>query len=140
MSKHVMDAGAAFKAAPPKMQFTMRSDPVRYGLGAPYPDIAIGCGRQAIAPLMALKKEAGDNIFTVYIQDPRIEPDAFDLVIAPEHDQLEGDNVVSMIGAPNRITNTEIIGQVLNFNEKLSTLPMPRAAMLIGGPSKTHKL
>lgn len=140
ITRHVMDAGAAFKAATPKMQFAMRNDPVRYGLSAPYPDIAIGCGRQAIAPLMALKKAAGDDIFTVYIQDPRIEPEAFDLVIAPEHDQLEGENVVSMIGAPNRITNAEIIGQVLSFNEKLSALPMPRATMLIGGPSKTHKM
>lgn len=136
----IIESGAAFKAAGPKMQFTMRSDPMRYGLMAPFPDIAIGCGRQAIAPLLALKKAAGDAIFTVYVQDPRIEPSHFDMVIAPRHDELSGDNVLSIIGAPNRITNTELITQVLNFRERLADLVMPRVAMLIGGPSGTHKL
>ncbi len=140
VKKQVIDSGAAFKAATPHMQYIMRSDPVRYGLSAPYPDIAMGCGRQAIAPLMALKKTCGEDIFTVYIQDPRIDTQAFDLVIAPEHDAIEGGNVTSMIGAPNRITRTELIAQVLSFQAKLTDLPMPRAAMLIGGDSKTHKL
>lgn len=135
----ILDSGPAFKAASPKMQVTLRSEPIRYGLAMPYPAIVIGCGRQAIAPLIALKNKAGDGIFTVYVQDPRIETTAFDLVIAPEHDKLSGDNVISMIGAPNRITNTELVAQVLSHQEKLTNLPMPRAAMLIGGPSKTHK-
>lgn len=139
ITRQIIEAGAAFKAAPPKMQFAMRSDPIRYGLSKPYPEIAIGCGRQAIAPLMALKKES-PRTFTVYIQDPRIEYDNFDLVIAPEHDDILAKNVACMIGAPNRITNGEIIAQVLAFNERLAGLPMPRATMLIGGPSKTHKL
>lgn len=135
----VVDSGPAFKAASPKMQLTLRSEPLRYGLAMPYPVIAIGCGRQAIAPLMALKNKAGDGVFTVYVQDPRIETNGFDLVIAPEHDGLSGDNVISMIGAPNRITKTELVAQVLVHQDKLAELPMPRVAMLIGGPSKTHK-
>ena len=137
---HRLEAGAAFKAASPKMQFTMRSDPMRYGLPDHLPKIAIGCGRQAIAPLMALKKKAGADIFTIYVQDPRIEPSHFDMVIAPEHDDISGDNVVTMIGAPNRITNTELITQVLSQHQRLADMPMPRVAMLIGGMSKTHKL
>lgn len=140
IKRHVIESGGAFKAASPKIQLAMRSDPFRYGLPAPYPDIAIGCGRQAIAPLMALKKAAGDNIFTVYVQDPRIEAESFDLVVAPEHDKVSGENVLKMIGSPNRITRTELIAQVLNFQERLAALPMPRVAMLIGGPSKAHKL
>lgn len=135
----VLEASATFKTASPKMQLTMRSEPVRYGLAMPYPDMVFGCGRQAIAPLIALKKKAGDAIFTVYVQDPRMDTADFDLVVAPEHDGLSGDNVISMIGAPNRITNTELIAQVLKFQDRLASLPMPRVAMLIGGPSKTHK-
>lgn len=140
ISIHHLEAGAAFKAASPKMQFTMRSDPMRYGLPETLPQIAIGCGRQAIAPLMALKKKAGDEVFTIYVQDPRVDPSNFDMVIAPEHDDLTGENVVTMIGAPNRITNTELISQVLQEHQKLADMPMPRVAMLIGGMSKTHKL
>lgn len=137
--RHI-ESGAAFKAAPPNMQILLRGDPLHYGLEGPYPDIAIGCGRQAIAPLIALKRSLGEDVFTVYVQDPRIDTSEFDLVVAPEHDELEGDNVVSIVGAPNRISNMGIAVSVLSFNEKLVHLPMPRVAMLIGGDSKTHTL
>ena len=132
--------GKPFKVLPAALQSRLQKNPADYGLTPPFPDIAIGCGRQAIAPLIALKQSEGDNIFTVYVQDPRIAPDAFDLVIAPEHDELTGDNVIQMIGSPNRITNNRIIEGVFEHENKLAMLPMPRAAMLIGGDSKTHKL
>lgn len=136
---HVIENGKTLAAASPKLQFALKSKPSDYGLPKRMPDIAIGCGRQAIAPLMALKK-ASPTTFTSYIQDPRLDPSNFDVVFAPEHDSLSGSNVETMIGSPNRVTNALIIGQTLNFSEKLKTLPMPRVAMLIGGPSKTHKL
>lgn len=135
-----VEAGGVFKALPPTAQHLFKHDPEDYGLDDKLPDMAIGCGRQAIAPLIALKDIAGDDIFSVYIQDPRVRTDRFDLVIAPEHDGLSGDNVETMIGSPNRITEGEIIGQTLGFAEKLARYPMPRVAMLIGGKSNTHKL
>ena len=135
----IIENGTAFKAASPTLQFAMKSRPFDYGFKGPPPQIAIGCGRQAIAPLLALKK-ADPETFTVYIQDPRMDTDRFDLVIAPEHDTLTGRNIETMIGSPNRVTKTEITGQMLSFSDGLAKLPMPRAAMLIGGTSKTHKL
>jgi len=137
--KHTLENGAAFKAASPTLQFAMKSKPSDYGLKGAPPHIAIGCGRQAIAPLLALKKTTPDT-FTVYIQDPRMDTDRFDLIIAPKHDSLTGHNIETMIGSPNRVTEAEIIGQMLSFADGLAELPMPRAAMLIGGTSKTHKL
>jgi len=137
--QHKIENGAAFKAASPTLQFAMKSRPSDYGLKSAPPDIAIGCGRQAIAPLLALKKH-DPSTFTVYVQDPRMDTDRFDLVIAPEHDNLNGRNVETMIGSPNRLTETELIGQALTFADELANLPMPRAAILIGGTSKTHKL
>jgi len=137
--KHTIESGAAFKAASPTLQFAMKSKPSDYGLKGAPPHIAIACGRQAIAPLLALKKNHPET-FTVYVQDPRMDTGRFDLVIAPEHDNLTGHNIETMIGSPNRVTETEIIGQTLSFADGLVGLPMPRAAMLIGGTSKTHKL
>lgn len=140
ITPHVLKSRAAFQASSPRLQLALRSKPWDYGLnGIPAP-LVIGCGRQAIAPLIALKKTYGSQVFTVYIQDPRMEAEAFDLVIAPEHDGLSGPNVENMIGSPNRVTKAEIAGQTLQFEEKLLKLPMPRAALLIGGQSKTHKL
>ena len=134
-----IESGAAFKAASPTLQLTLKSRPSDYGISKGLPDFAIGCGRQAIAPLLALKKTAR-QCFTAYIQDPRIDPARFDLVIAPEHDNLTGPNIETMIGSPNRIIKAEIAGRTLKFEKKLNTLPMPRAAFLIGGDSKTHQL
>jgi len=135
-----VSATAAFKVSQPRLQLKLKSRPEDYGLKPPYPQIAIGCGRQAVAPLMALKKSLGKEIFTVYIQDPRLSPKNFDLVIAPEHDGLKGSNVVSIIGSPNRITKERMIVETLKFGEKLATLPSPRITMLIGGKSKSHHL
>lgn len=134
-TKHVLSPGRAFKAATPLMQFALKNRPADYGLPREMPDIAIGCGRQAIAALLSIKKTL-PSCFTVYIQDPKIDPDRFDLVIAPTHDNLSGRNVETMIGSPNRVTRNKIVKETLAFEQRLNRLPMPRAALLIGGPSK----
>ena len=102
-------------------------------------DIAIGCGRQAIAPLIDLK-EKNPNIFTIYVQDPKYKNNNFDLVIAPEHDALKGENVISMIGSPNRITKKLLKKESQKFLKKINDFPPPRATICIGGNSKHHKL
>jgi len=138
IDRHSLTSGRAFRAAAPLMQFAIKSKLTDYKLPSRTPDLAIGCGRQAIAPLLAIKK-ADPGCFTVYIQDPKIDCDRFDLVIAPEHDALAGSNVETMIGAPNRITRNRIVKETLAFEDRLDRLPMPRAACLIGGPSKTFQ-
>jgi len=118
---------------PPKAQFRLAN------FDLPDCEIAIGCGRQAIAPLLYLKRDR-PNVMTVYIQHPRMDVAAFDMVIAPEHDVLRGANVETMIGSPNRVTKDKIIVETLHYAQGLAKHPMPRAALLIGGTSKTHKL
>jgi len=101
------------------------------GFPSGQPDIAIGCGRQAIAPLMDLKSK---GVFTVYVQDPRLDPSKFDVVIAPEHDQLSGANVLSITGSPNRITPALLESD----KDLIKPAHKKTAAFLIGGKSKTH--
>lgn len=96
------------------------------------PHIAIGCGRMAIAPLIDLRAK---GVFTVYVQDPRIDPANFDVVIAPQHDGLSGDNVLSIIGAPNRITPERLAADKDMIKPKTDKT----AVFLIGGKSKTHQ-
>lgn len=139
VTRHVVNAGAVFKALPAKLQFRLKPRPENYGMTG-LPKIAIGCGRQAIAPLMALKKAHGKKVFTVYVQDPRINPKHFDMVIAPEHDGLRGAHVETMIGSPNRITPERLDAEVQKFSARLDNLPTPRVVVLIGGTSKSHKL
>ena len=127
-----------FKKASAGLQFSLKSKPKYYALSAPYPDIAIGCGRQAIAPLRALKAARGEKIFTIYIQDPRTDLAHFDLIIAPQHDGLSGLNVETMIGSPNRLTPKALKDGLEQFKQPLAALPAKKAALLIGGPSKAH--
>jgi len=136
----ILTPKGAFKMAQPGAQFSLKSDPEKYGLNSPFPNLVIGSGRQAIAPLRALKKRCGDEVFTVFVQSPRVSTKHFDMVIAPEHDRLTGENVFSTIGSTNRVTNEKLIIDTLKFGDQLARLPSPRVAMLIGGNSKTHKL
>lgn len=133
LQTHHISHSSALAALPPKAQLRL----AKFDL--PDCDIAIGCGRQAIAPLLHLKRNR-PSVFTAYVQYPRVDTKLFDLVIAPEHDGVKGANVETMIGSPNRVTKDKIIGETLSFADGLSKLPMPRVALMIGGDSKTHKL
>lgn len=141
IANHVISHGAAFTALPPSLQLMSGRN---FGLSLSA-DLIIGCGRQAIAPLIDIQRRARRSAnarapFTVFVQDPHIDPSRFDLVIAPEHDGLTGPFVETMIGSPNRVTRDKIIMETLNFADKLGGRPMPRAAFLIGGNSARHTL
>lgn len=140
ITRHQISNKGAFKAAPARLQFALKSNPYDYGLPIDEtPHLVIGCGRQAIAPLLALKNKH-PACFTVYLQDPHIDPAKFDIVVAPEHDSLSGDNVETTLGSLNRVTEEQIVIGLLKQRDKIKTLPMPRISMMIGGTSGTYKL
>ena len=107
-------------------------------LAAPWPDLLIVSGRKSIAAARYIKRQ-NPACFTVFIQDPRINPAEFDLVITPSHDSAHGDNVVKTLAAPNRITPQRLHGASEHF-PALNALPGKRVAVLIGGNSKSHRL
>lgn len=129
-----------FQALPPRGQCLFKSSITDYGLPGSKPDWVIGCGRQAIAPLQLIKKQYRERVFTVYVQDPRCDPSRFDVVIAPEHDPIRGQNVETMIGSPNRVTETKLKDAASRFAPQINALLAPRIAVLIGGPSKQYDL
>lgn len=101
-------------------------------LAAPWPALAIGCGRHAALLTRALREASGGATFAVQILDPRIDPGHFDLVIAPRHDGLEGDNVVPTIGSLNPVDNAWLAEAKVEFST-LQQLPQPRTVLLVGG-------
>lgn len=96
------------------------------------PALAIGCGRQA-ALATRLLRERGSKV--AQILDPRLDPKHWDLVIAPEHDGLRGDNVITLLGSLHPVDDTWLAQAREDFSV-LSPLPQPRTALLLGGPSK----
>lgn len=99
------------------------------------PALVIGCGRQAALATRLLR---GDGCAAVQILDPRISPKHWDLVIAPEHDGLQGSNVVTLLGSLNPVDDLWLAGARSAF-PAFGALPGPRTALLLGGPSAHAK-
>ncbi|MFZ5617927.1 MAG: mitochondrial fission ELM1 family protein [Pseudomonadota bacterium] len=103
------------------------------GLDPPYPDLWIACGRASVPLTIAMKRKSPQT-FTIQLQDPRAPSTLFDLVIAPAHDRLAGDNVFSIVGSTNRVAR------------KAFDRATPRAgggmnvAVLIGGSNRAFRL
>ena len=76
-------------------------------------DIVISCGRKSVIPSIYLKNKFKNKIMNIHIQDPKVSLDNFDYIIAPEHDDLKGKNVLTSKGAIDYLTDKE-----LNENEK----------------------
>jgi mitochondrial fission protein ELM1 len=109
-------------------------------LTGPWPDLLISSGRKAIAASRYIKKQSNGETFTVHIQDPKCNPDDFDLIAVPYHDRLRGRNVIVTHGAPNRLTPEKLAAAHAEFANPFNTLPLPRIAVLIGGNSRTHTM
>lgn len=108
-------------------------------LTAPWPDLVIAAGRKAAAAARYIKKQ-NPRTFTVFLQDPRISPEHFDLVAVPAHDRLRGGNVIVTQATPNLITPALLAQARQVFATLLEPLPAPRVAVLIGGNSRTHSV
>ncbi len=105
----------------------------------PWPDILIASGRKSIAVSRYIKRKSRGKTFTVQVQDPRINPSAFDLVAVPGHDSLRGDNVLVTTATPNRISAEKLETAKSRFNH-FSKIRKPRVAVLIGGNSKKYRI
>lgn len=107
--------------------------------GQQWPDLWIATGR-ATLPLSARVRDLSEGrTFVVQTQDPRWNPRAYDLIVAPRHDQVRGDNVLSITGSPHRVTAERMFEGASLFPD-LARLPHPRVAVLIGGRSRSHDL
>jgi mitochondrial fission protein ELM1 len=70
--------------------------------------VIISCGRKSVIPSLALKKKYKEKIFTIHIQDPKVALENFDMVVCPEHDELNGSNVIKTVGAIHYLSRKEI--------------------------------
>ena len=100
--------------------------------------LAIGCGRQAALATRLLREARRAAppaaVRTVQILDPRIDPAHWDLVVAPEHDRLRGDNVITLLGSLHPVDDAWLARARERF-AAFAELPQPRTAVLLGGPS-----
>ncbi len=119
-------------------QYALTPDSDR--LDPPYPDLIIASGRKCIGIALHVKKMSGGKTVLVQVQNPILNPDKFDLVVAPKHDHISGTNVIETTGALHRVTSQKLAEEGKKFAPQLSHLPHPRVAVLIGGSSNTHRM
>lgn len=111
-------------------------------LAPPWPDLIIASGRKSVAPVLAAKaaaSRAGAALRLVQIQRPSADLRRFDLVIAPEHDQLVGPNVLSTLGAIHRVDRARLDEGRLRFAPRYAPLPRPLVAVLVGGANRVFR-
>ena len=108
-------------------------------LRPPFPDLWIACGRLSVPFSLAVKNRSPET-FTVQLQNPHAPLHKFDLVIPPEHDGLEGNNVFSILGSPNRITKERLQKDAIALAPLVEELPRPRIGVLVGGSNSVNKV
>jgi len=109
-------------------------------IAPPWPDIWIAAGRASLPLSIRMRRWSRASAMVVQLQDPRLPPKMFDLVIPPRHDRLVGDNVFPIVGSPHRLTANRLKEGLQGFRDQIDPLPHPRVAVLIGGRSKAFDL
>ncbi len=86
--------------------------------------LLISCGKKSVKASIYLKKKYKNLVFNIHIQDPKTQHNLFDLIICPEHDNLNKSNSISTLLALHNIT----------FNK--STKSKDTINFIIGGSNK----
>ena len=72
----------------------------------------------------------------IHIQDPKVSLDNFDLIVAPEHDGLEGKNVLKSKGAIHYLRDNELEENKGYLKSKVNKEKL--VTFIIGGPNKYY--
>jgi mitochondrial fission protein ELM1 len=99
--------------------------------------VIISCGRKSVIPSIALKKKFGKDILNIHIQDPKVKLSNFDFIVAPEHDYLKGENVLTSKGAIHYLTNNDLDNNENYLKSKINN-ERKIVALIIGGPTKYY--
>ncbi len=132
---HTVELNNFWKLFPPKI--TPISQKVFKKIEVKDFDVIISCGRKSVVPSIYLKKISSKKIINIHIQDPKVNLDNFSYVIAPEHDQLTGDNVLSTKGAMHYLTQEEIKMHTNYLKDKLQN-GKEYFLLILGGPTKHY--
>ena len=101
-------------------------------------DVIISCGRKSVIPSIHLKKNSNKRVINIHIQNPKVNFKNFDFIVAPEHDGIEGQNVISTKGAIHYLTESEINENKDYLNSFIKKDERKIWALIMGGPTKYY--
>ncbi|MSP06801.1 MAG: hypothetical protein EXR13_04465 [Candidatus Fonsibacter sp.] len=99
--------------------------------------VLISCGKNSIISSLFLKRN-NKNLFNIHIQNPKVNFSNFDLIVAPDHDQIKGSNVLSTFGALHYITKQEIDNSSNLFSKYNLSNNNKIASLILGGPNRYY--
>ena len=122
-----MRAGMARRTTTPSVQVMEETGPA----------LVISSGSRSAAVALWFKERYGSRI--VHCMRPGIggmlRYPMFDLLVIPQHDHPPvASNVIAVLGAPHRVSPLILRQAEAAWHERLSHLPHPRVALLVGGP------
>ena len=100
-------------------------------------DVIISSKRKSVIPSIVLKKNSNKKIVNIHIQNPKVSLENFDIVVAPDHDSLDGPNVLISKGAIHYLTLDEIEkakDYLVSKIEKQKEV----VTLILGGPTKYY--
>ena len=99
-------------------------------------DIVISCGRKSVIPSIYLKKKFKNKIINIHIQNPKVSLKNFDFIVVPEHDGLDGKNVLKSKGAIHYLKDNELEENKNYLKSKINKKKL--VAFIVGGPNKYY--
>ena len=133
---HTVEPNNFWKVIPPKL--TPISQNVYKKIDHDDFDVIISCGRKSVIPSIHLKNKANKKVFNIHIQDPKVDLNHFDFIVAPEHDGIEGQNVISTKGAIHYLTENEISENKDYLNSFIKKDDRKIWTLILGGPTKYY--
>jgi mitochondrial fission protein ELM1 len=133
---HTVELNNFWKMVPPKI--TPISQSVYKKIDHDNFDIIISCGRKSVIPSIHLKNSSNKKIFNIHIQDPKVDLKHFDFIVAPEHDAMKGQNVISTRGAIHYLTENEINENKDYLNSFIKKDERKIWTLILGGPTKYY--
>jgi uncharacterized protein len=101
------------------------------------PPLSIACGGMGAAVGAALRRR---GVPVVQVQNPRMDPRRFDVIVAARHDGMAGPNVVVTRTALHRVTPERLRSEAARWRPRFELLPRPLVAVLIGGSNGRFRL
>jgi len=133
---HTVELNNFWKMVPPKI--TPISQSVYKKIDHENFDVIISCGRKSVIPSIHLKNNSNKKVFNIHIQDPKVNLKHFDFIVAPEHDSIKGQNVISTKGAIHYLTENEINENKDYLNSFIKKDERIIWTLIMGGPTKYY--
>tara|TARA_B100000963_G_scaffold217252_1_gene189428 strand:- start:557 stop:1501 length:945 start_codon:yes stop_codon:yes gene_type:complete len=133
---HKVETNNLWKLIPPK--FTPISQSVYKKINQLDFDLIISCGRKSIIPSIHLKSISSKKVFNIHIQDPKINFNYFDFIVAPEHDGINGSNVINTKGAIHYLKESEIEENRHYLDKFIKKDNRKIWCLIMGGPTKYY--